>query len=457
MKPFSTLKIDQKNIDNLTSLGYTQMTRVQELTLPTMLDGKDVTAKAVTGSGKTAAFALALLNNLDVKRFRIQTLVLAPTRELADQVAQNIRSIAKYMHNVKVLTLCGGSPMRRQMQSLSHHAHIVVGTPGRIMDHLERETLKLDEVNTFVLDEADRMLDMGFIEDIEKISSYMSNKKQTLLFSATYPSEIMSLAKSLQNDAIFIESDELIQESKIEENLFKLGNDESRDELVLKILSKYDSDQSMIFCNTKIKTMELTHFLNENGVDAIALNGDLEQFERVDVLTQFTSLSSRVMVATDVAARGLDIKEMGLVINYDLPREKASYTHRIGRTGRAGMSGVACSIYTNYEQKFLDEYSMNNPNFFDENALENQKIKMILAPYKTILIDGGKKDKVRAGDILGTLVKSAGITNTHIGKITVNDRQSYVAVDRDSAQKAFDYLVNGKIKAKRFSIWLLES
>ena len=449
-KSFDTLPLSKEMLQNLNNIGYKEMTPVQEQSLPYILKNKDVLAQAKTGSGKTAAFGIGLLSKLDVKKFKIQSLILCPTRELAEQVALELRNLAKFQHNIKILTLCGGVAFGPQLNSLKHGAHIVIGTPGRIMNHLDKKSLDLKDVTTLVLDEADRMLDMGFIEDIEKILSYMPKEHQTLFFSATFPDEIVNLSKSLQKDAINIQMADIEESNSVEEYFYQVNSNDKLSTLV-SIFVTYKPTNSIVFCNTKIEAKELAVDLRDANIDALAIHGDLEQYERNDVLIQFKNESCAILIATDVAARGLDIKELDMVINYDFPFTKEVYIHRIGRTARAGKKGVAVSL--------VDENDKDIDKIFDYNDVQNlKKDKSFSIQPKniTLVIEGGKKDKLRAGDILGSLTKEGKIPSDKIGKIDILPRQSYVALQRDFVEKAYRYLKNGKIKAKKFSVWILE-
>jgi ATP-dependent RNA helicase DbpA len=439
-------------LTNLQRINYTDMTAVQSETLPIMLEGKDVIAQAKTGSGKTAAFGIALLHKLQVKKFRVQALVLCPTRELADQVAKELRNLAKFTHNIKVLTLCGGSAFGPQLGSLRHGAHIVVGTPGRILKHLGKETLSLENLETLVLDEADRMLDMGFIEEIDKVLAYAPKERQTLLFSATYTDEIISISDRVQRDAINVKTLSSEVENKIQEHFYESTN---KSESLVKIFSKFKPENIIVFTNTKIAAKELAEELVRNGVDALAIHGDLEQYERNDVLVQFANKSCPVLIATDLAARGLDIKELSMVVNFDLPHTRETYTHRIGRTGRAGAEGVAITLYESGESENILEYKDDKRIFHDADNLKKID-KFEMKPQNvTLVIEGGKKDKLRAGDILGALTGEAGLKGSMIGKIDIYDRQAYVAIQREFIKQAHKKLSKGKIKNKKFSVWIL--
>ncbi len=450
---FYTLSLPEDMLANLNTIGYEQMTQIQALSLPHLLQNKDVLAQAKTGSGKTAAFGIAILQHLNSKKLDIQSLILCPTRELATQTATQLRILARYKQNIKILTLCGGNAFWPQANSLKHGAHIIVATPGRILKHLNKQTCNFNTLNTLVLDEADRMLDMGFYDDVEKIISFLPTKRQTLLFSATFTQEVKDISSKICNNAIHIEAPVSKEINKMQEIFFEI-EDTNKDDALIHLLGHYRPKNVLIFCNTKIRTDAIAKLCQDNNIDALAIHGDLEQYTRDDVLVQFSNNSLRVLVATDVAARGLDIKELAMVINYDLPFDSKTYTHRIGRTARAASEGIACTLY-----KQSDDISMyNNTNiaFLHVNTLDkpdNFKMKPL---YKTIVIEGGKKNKLRAGDILGALTANTKLGRDDIGKIYIYDRQSYVAIQTNKTDEAFKQLKHNKIKAKKFSIWLLD-
>lgn len=455
---FSTLPLNPNLLKNIDSLGFSAMTSIQAKSLPILLKGTDVIAQAKTGSGKTAAFALTLLQNLNVKAFHVQALVLCPTRELADQVATDIRQFARTIHNIKVLTLCGGMPFGPQLGSLSHGAHIIVGTPGRIEDHLRKKTLLLDKVNTFVLDEADRMLEMGFQESLEAIVSHIPKKRQTLLFSATYSDEVKKIATSLMKKPVIVTAEETHDSETIDQHFYLVNNDEERMLALRLLLLQHTPDAAVVFCNTKHETQKVADTLCAQGISAIALHGDLEQKDRTKTLVQFSNKSISVLVATDVAARGLDIDAVNAVINYHIAKEPAVHVHRIGRTGRAGNAGLALSLYSrkeDYKIRLLGEYlnkSIGSETLPPKTLLKNPPYK---PKMKCLHIDGGKKQKLRAGDILGALTGEKGISGKSVGKINIFDFNSYVAINNAEAKQAVKILSEGKIKGRAFKTRLI--
>lgn len=451
---FNQLKLPKAMLDNLNTLGYNQMTAIQQLALPHILDGKDVLAKAKTGSGKTATFGIGLLNNLNPKKFRFQSLILTPTRELATQVAQEIKKLARYEHNIKISILCGGVPQKPQAHSLSHLGHIIVGTPGRVLKHLQDENFSCDDINTFVLDEADKMLDMGFYEDIMEIVSYLKPIRQNMLFSATYPDTIKDMAQEiLKDDFKVLSVEDLHSQDSIKQEFYIA--DYEKYKYIPKLINKHNSTNVIIFCNTKIACNELASDLDIAGYHPLVLHSDLEQRDRDETLILFANKSYPILIATDVASRGLDIKDIELVINYDLPTDPEVYVHRIGRTARNNNTGVAVSLVD--DKRTFDsvcKYTKENYELLDSKSLDTYPTKSHMGEYTTIFINGGKKDKVRAGDILGALIQSIGLQKDDIGKIDILYFCSYVAIKKNVAQKAFEMLGQSKIKGKSFRVFL---
>ena len=447
---FSSLALSKAQLANLVSLGYHSMTPIQAQSLPAILQGKDVIAKAKTGSGKTAAFGLGLLNKLNPRFFGVQVLVLCPTRELADQVGKEIRRLARATSNIKLVLLCGGKPIGPQVGSLAHGAHIVVGTPGRIQDHLRKSTLKLDGLTTLVLDEADRMLDMGFIDVMQDIIDQTPSSRQTLLFSATYPDTIQQISRRFQKKPLMVTVESGHQPSVIEQLFYEVKKHERNDSL-LALFEHYKPDSTVVFCHTKKQCDEVAVWLREHDIEALAIHGDLEQRERDQVLVRFANNSCSVLVATDVASRGLDIKSLQAVINYELPRDPDTYVHRIGRTGRAGEKGVALSLFTEAEQtrvKAIASYQ-KKPSIIDVTESLDRDSSFKLQPRMvTIQLDSGRKDKLRPGDILGALTGEAGLIGSQIGKIDIFDMSSYVAIERTALRQAMNYLSEGRVKGR---------
>ena len=451
---FSDLGLAPAMVANLNNLGYTKMTEIQAASIPLMLEQRDVIAQAKTGSGKTAAFGIGILAKLNPTYFAIQGLVVCPTRELADQVSNELRKLARFLGNIKILTLCGGAPMRPQIASLEHGAHIVVGTPGRLLDHIGRNSIQLNTVQTLVLDEADRMVDMGFYDDIVGIVAACSPRRQTLLFSATYPDDIRKASAHFLREPAEIKVESQHATTQITQVFYEVSP-EQRNAAVAKLLKHYRPVSTLAFCNTKIHCRELAEELQQQGISALALYGDLEQRERDEILVLFANQSCSVLVATDVAARGLDIQTLGAVINVDVSKDTEVHIHRIGRTGRAGEKGLALSLATPNEKKWvrlIEEYQKQPVVWENLADLEPNEEHDLLAPMISVCIMGGKKDKLRPGDILGALTVEVGLQKAQVGKINVFEFMSYVALDRNISQNALDQFGNCKIKGRQFKM-----
>lgn len=431
------------------------MTEIQEQSLAHILAGKDIIAQGKTGSGKTAAFALGLLEKLNVKRFRIQSLILCPTRELADQVSSEVRRLARTIHNIKVLTLCGGVPFGPQIGSLEHGAHIIVGTPGRIQDHLRKGTLILNDLQILVLDEADRMLDMGFQDSIDNIIEQTPKQRQTLLFSATFPDQIKQISSRILVDPVSIKVESHHDNSIIRQSFYKVDNNEQRMLALRLLLQQYQPDSSVVFCNTKREVQAVADELTNRGFSAIALHGDLEQKDRDQALIRFSNKSACILVATDVAARGLDIDNLSAVFNYHIAHDQEVHVHRIGRTGRAGSKGMAFSFYDNKDRHRIalleDELDreIGNEALPEYDVLDKAPLQSAMI---TIRIEGGKKQKIRPGDIVGALTGMDGIKGEQIGKIQVSDNWAYLAVQRECIKIAFKKLSEGKLKGRKYRV-----
>ncbi|MEI7785797.1 MAG: ATP-dependent RNA helicase DbpA [Betaproteobacteria bacterium] len=454
---FDTLPLSAATRDNLRRLGYLEMTAIQAASLPAALQGRDLIAQAKTGSGKTAAFALALLAKLNIRRFAVQALVLCPTRELADQVTTEIRRLARSEDNIKVVTLVGGVPLRGQTASLEHGAHVVVGTPGRVIDHLERGHLGLDALATLVLDEADRMLDMGFADDIATIARQCPSQRQTLLFSATYPEGIARLAAQFLRDPVTVKVQAQHSSEQIEQRWYEVREDQRLPAVAL-ALAHFRPASTLAFCNTKVRCRELVSLLQAQGFDALALHGDLEQRERDQVLIRFANGSCSVLVATDVAARGLDVAGLAAVINVDISPDPQAHVHRIGRTGRAGQSGLALSLASLDEMGAVGriEQLQGQATVWQTLAeLTPAQGAALLPAMTTVHIQAGRKDKIRPGDVLGALTADLGYTREQVGKIDINEFATYVAVERSIAAAVVAGLNKGRIKGRAVKARLL--
>ena len=451
MSAFASLPLHPELVSNLASLGYAAMTPIQAQGLPFILEGRDVIGQAKTGSGKTAAFGLGLLAKLDRKKFRVQALVLCPTRELADQVASAIRELARTIPNVKVSTLCGGQPFGPQVGSLEHGAQIVVGTPGRVDDHLAKETLSLENLHTLVLDEADRMLEMGFQKELDAIVAASPKQRQTLMFSATFPEEISAVAKRIMRYPKQVTAEATHDSATIEQHFYIANGDAGRLTALRLLLLEHQPESTVVFCNTKKETQELAEALREQKFSALAIHGDLEQNDRDRTLVRFANKSVSVLVATDVAARGLDIEALDAVVNYHIASDTEVHVHRIGRTGRAGSTGLALTLFSEDERYKIDRLEkylnlvIEAEELPPKNLLQTtpEQPKMI-----TVQVDAGKKQKIRPGDILGALTGEHGIAGHQVGKIKIFADNAYVAISRDAVSAALKKLGQGKLKGR---------
>ncbi len=454
---FGTLPLPPAALENLRRLGYVEMTPIQAASLPGALQGRDLIAQAKTGSGKTAAFALALLHKLDARRFDVQALVLCPTRELADQVTTEVRRLARAEDNVKVVTLAGGVPLRGQTASLERGAHVVVGTPGRVLDHLDRGHLRLAALQTLVLDEADRMLDMGFVDDIAKVARQCPAQRQTLLFSATYPEGIAKLAARFLREPLTVKVEAQHGSEQIEQRWYEVAESE-RLPAVARLLGHFRPASTLAFCNTKARCRELAELLQAQGYSALALHGELEQRERDQVLVRFANGSCSVLVATDVAARGLDVAGLAAVINVDVSPDPEVHVHRIGRTGRAGETGLALSLASLDEMGAvgrIEQLQGRESVWHPLAELTPAPGGRLLPPMATVHIQAGRKDKIRPGDVLGALTADLGYTREQVGRIDINEFATYVAVERGIAQDVVVRLNEGRVKGRAVKARLL--
>ncbi len=352
---FEEFEIDERILRAVEDMGFEEASPIQAQAIPELIDGKDVIGQAQTGTGKTAAYSIPLLMSIDPELKKPQAVVLCPTRELAIQVADEIRKLAKYMSDIKVLPVYGGQEIVRQIKSLKDGVQIIVGTPGRVMDHMRRKTVKFSHVKMVVLDEADEMLDMGFREDMETILSHMEGEKQTVMFSATMPKPILEIASKFQKDPYVIKviRKELTVEN-IEQYYYEV-RPKNKPELLCRLIDIYNPKLSVVFCNTKRQVDELISELKGRGYFADGIHGDMKQQQRDRVMSDFRSGKTEILIATDVAARGIDVDDVDVVFNYDLPQDEEYYVHRIGRTGRAGRCGVALSFVSGKEAYKLKE------------------------------------------------------------------------------------------------------
>ncbi|MBU2102875.1 MAG: ATP-dependent RNA helicase DbpA [Candidatus Omnitrophota bacterium] len=454
-KEFRNLGFSQDVLANLEALGYSHMMPVQEQSLPFILKGRDLIAQSNSGSGKTAAFGLGILSKIDISDHRPQALVLCPTRELAQQISAEIRRLARSTSNIKIVSLYGGVEEKHKAKFLERGAHIVVGTPGRIKKLLEKKELNLDAVKMLVLDEADRIMEMGFIDDINAIAALTPLSRQTLLFSATFPHGIKKLSAALQSDPAQVTIDSQHEQSTIKQLFFRVQGEAAKPEALRIVLGYYRPESAIVFCKNRAVCIEVADLLRKEKVSSLEIHSDLEQQDRTLVLTKFANKSCGILVATDLASRGLDIKDVGAVINYDLPQDHELYVHRVGRTGRAGKEGLSLSFFTDKEQpllEILEKYLKTPCARVELGSLKVEKAFTLKSPMVTMYISGGKRDNMRPGDILGALTKDVGLKATDVGQINIFEVNSYVAIASDQAQKAINTLVAGKIKGRKFKV-----
>lgn len=504
----------------LSENGYIEATPIQSKTLEHLLDGKDVIGQSQTGTGKTAAYGLPIINSIDKSLNKVQALILCPTRELALQVVGELRKFAKYEDGIKSLAVYGGEGIEKQIMALKKGVKIVVGTPGRIMDHMRRKTIKLDNIKTVVLDEADEMLSMGFEEDIETILKGTPEERQTVLFSATLDARIRAIAKKYLKEPIEvkIKAKELTVD-RIEQIAIEVKQS-MKDEALSRIIDVNNPKKAVVFCNTKRKVDDLIETLRQRGYSAESLHGDIKQIQRERIIKRFKGGEFQILIATDVVARGIDVDELNLVVNYDVPQEEEYYVHRIGRTGRNGADGKAYTFVVGKERRKLEsieKYAHTKVSFgkiptdgeikeiknsklvteiqnvIDENEFANNKIindvyeklsqsndneKVVKALLKIafgeqtevekmifentnkssnkeaksgntkFFLSVGKKDNVKAKDILGSLTSNVPISGSTIGKINVLDKFSFVEIPSQYASDVL-YCMKGKqIKGK---------
>jgi ATP-independent RNA helicase DbpA len=478
---FASLGLSASLSEVVRELGFTAPTPVQAQAIPLLLQQKDLIGQSQTGSGKTAAFALPLLERLgarpgELRDRRVRALVLSPTRELCAQVAREMRKLGRRIPGLQVLVLSGGAPIGPQLDALERGVHVIVGTPGRVLDHLTRRSLDLSRAETLVLDEADRMLEMGFEEDMERILERLPRKRQTVLFSATFPRTIEAMSRRYQRDPARVTIEAENQAAKqVRQVVFEVAP-EDRLKALLWVIEQNRPDSVIVFCNLKATVAALEQELKELGLSVGALHGDLEQSTRDRVMAKFRNRSLRILVATDVAARGIDVDGLDAVVCFDLPAQAEVYVHRVGRTGRAGKSGLAISFYSKREVARLAaieqyagiELKRKTAVQFDGMDIGSLRDRVHVASssvgsepsalppagsMKTLFIGAGRKDKMRPGDILGALTGEAGgLPGTAVGKIEVHDRFSYVAVSAQVAAQALDRLRAGRIKGKKFRI-----
>ena len=506
---FEELNIDERILRAVEDMGFEEASPIQANAIPAVMEGRDVVGQAQTGTGKTAAYSIPMLQKIDPDLKKVQAIVLCPTRELAVQVSEEIRKLAKYMSDIKVLPVYGGQEIVRQIKSLKTGVQIVVGTPGRVMDHMRRKTVKFDNVSMVILDEADEMLDMGFREDMETILTETPSDRQTVLFSATMPKAIMEIAKNFQKDAQVIEQ------------YYYEVRPKNKSEVLCRLIDIYNPRLSVVFCNTKRQVDELISDLKGRGYFADGIHGDMKQAQRDRVMADFRSGKTEILIATDVAARGIDVDDVDIVFNYDLPQDEEYYVHRIGRTGRAGREGLALTFISGkevYKLKDIEHYCKTKikakpiPSLDD---VKNTKLEVIFEKMKETINEGGisdmiemvenhvneedytamdmaaallkmvigdsldrkddveevhfdmyddddrmvrlfinvgKKDKIKPANILGAIAGESGMPGKLVGSIDMLDNYTFVEVPAKHADKVLKAMSHAKIKGRSINI-----
>ncbi|MHA7965033.1 DEAD/DEAH box helicase [Paenibacillus sp. CAU 1782] len=471
---FKEYGLSQEISRSLDSLGYQQPTEVQRKVIPLALERKDMTVKSRTGSGKTAAYGIPVCEMLEWQENRPQALILTPTRELADQVKQDMMNIGRYKR-IKATAVYGKQPFARQKVQLQQRNHVIVGTPGRLIDHIEKQTIDLEQIKYLVIDEADEMLNMGFIEHVEKIIRELPKDRMTMLFSATLPKDVEQLCHKYMNRPLDIEvQTEARTKSQIQHSMYSV-RDENKLNLLRDITVVENPDSCIIFCRTQIRVEVVFNELKKHGYPCGRIHGGMEQDDRTEIMNAFKKGEFRYLIATDVAARGIDIENISHVINYDFPQENESYVHRIGRTGRAGKSGTAISFATPTEDKFVTnveqyigfsipestppskEAVAHTRPAFEEKLRNQQTVKKERGSRKNqdvlkLYFNGGKKKKIRAVDFVGTIAKIDGITAEDIGIITIEDNASYVDILNGKGHLVLTTMKNTTIKGKLLKV-----
>ena len=458
MTSFKALGLKPALVDNLQELDYHTPTPIQEAAIPDLLNGDDVAGQAETGSGKTAAFGLPILNTVKSDQNEIQALILVPTRELAVQVRQELKLFARNMPGLKISAFYGGHAFSQERASLAHPPQVLVATPGRLTDHLNRKTINLATVRQLVLDEADKMLEMGFEEEVDQILATLPSNRQVALFSATMPVKVKDLISRSLKAPKFITASSNSLPAKVKLIGIRVEQ-KQRQEVVVKLLQHIPAAGTVVFCNTRVAADEMAAVLQASKLSVKPLHGGMEQPDRDKTMTLFRNGTTQVLVATDLAARGLDIAALKNIVHAELPDDEASYLHRSGRTGRAGKSGVVYTLLTSrdeqklkeWEQVQLDEWlDMKSINKSSEPAGDEKAL------FVTLHINAGRKEKISPRDIVGALIAEAGLKADQIGKIEVQDRSSFVAVPQDKGNQIAEKLNSGKIKGKRYRIHLVQ-
>ena len=471
---FKELNLDEKILRAIEQLGYTEPTEVQQKVIPVALQKQDILVKSKTGSGKTASFATPLCELVDWEENKPQALVLTPTRELAVQVQEDITNIGRYKR-IKGLALYGKSPFAKQKLALKQKTHIVVGTPGRVLDHIEKGTLDVSKVEYLVIDEADEMLNMGFLEQVESIIKLLPKERTTMLFSATLSDVIKKLSSKYMKQAVSIEIDAAEENAPDIEHVKYVVREELKLSFLEKLTIIENPDSCIIFCRTKERVEQLVDVLDEKGYTADKIHGGMMQEDRFEVMDDFRRGDFRYLIATDVAARGIDIEDITHVVHYDVPLEKESYVHRTGRTGRAGRSGKSIMLATPHEDKFVKEIEdyigfeiptgaefsaetvAKSRAAFDLKMQEQPEVKeskgaQLNANITKLYFNGGKKKKLRAVDFVGTIAKIEGVSADDIGIITIQDNVTYVEILNGKGPLVLKTMRNTTVKGKLLKV-----
>ncbi len=467
---FNELNLSEDILKALNNLGYKKPSEVQEASIPRLLNGEDVVIKSQTGSGKTASFGIPVCEKIDIEEKKVQCLVLTPTRELAIQVKDELSNIGR-LKKVRCTAIFGKQPFNEQVRELKQRVHVVVGTPGRVFDHMERGTLDLSGVNYVVIDEADKMLSMGFIDQIKDILGELRLNKTTALFSATFPKEIEEVCEEYMRNPVSLEiKSKVFNRDRISESVIEI-EEKNKSKALWKCLYAYHPESAIVFCNTRNKVKSVYKMLKEEGITCNELHGDMDQKKRIEVMENFRDKHFKVLVCTDIAARGIHVDSIELVINYEVPMEMESYVHRIGRTGRAGKDGKAITFSNHYEKKFLEaveeyigyeikkaslpseeEVKSGRKIFKDDQRLKQKESrkpkKEVHSDIVKIHINGGKKKKIRAFDIVGCFSHLDGLTGDDIGIIDVQDGFSYVDILNGKGNLILRKFKEVKIKGK---------
>ncbi|TFJ76601.1 DEAD/DEAH box helicase [Carnobacterium maltaromaticum] len=474
-KEFADYGIGEDVLKALNGLGYFQPTKVQEEVIPVALADMDVIVTSQTGSGKTASFGIPLCEKILWEENRPQALVLVPTRELALQVNEDIANIGRF-RRIKATSVFGKASFERQKSELKQKSHIVVGTPGRVLDHLKKGTFPVDKLEYLILDEADEMLNMGFIDQVEEIIGFLPKERQTLLFSATMPVEVERLASHYMKDEAVSIKIETTEDSKpkILKSFLMVSGDKKMPTL-LDLLTVENPDSCIVFCNRQETVNNVYEYLNKAGLPVDKLHGGMIQEDRFDVMDDFRKGKFRYLVATDVAARGIDVDNITHVVNYDVPVEKESFVHRIGRTGRAGKTGVALTLVEPYEKERWAEikrysasdvseitapsarFVLRHKPAFEKKIAERPRLKkdkgtVISQDITKLYFNGGKKKKIRAIDFVGTISKIPGIQADDIGIITIGDQGSYVEILNGKGPLVLNAMKTKNVKGKTLKV-----